>query len=259
MRALLVALAMVWLPALAWGETIKIGATGAVLGALERLASAFEESQSAHSVVVVRPSVGSRGAILGVTRGDFGLGVSARPLDEAEKAGGLVQSELGRTAFVLATRQDGGDGLTLAQLADIHAGRIVTWPDGSRLRLVLRPANDSDTAQLKAMSPEMALAVESAQNRTGMTIAVTDQEAADLIGRTPGALGTTTLALIRGEGRALRVLPIENQTPDDPHWPYVRVFHLIVPERPSAAAAAFAAFVGSPDGRRVLGEAGVWP
>ncbi|MEO5335859.1 MAG: substrate-binding domain-containing protein [Magnetospirillum sp. WYHS-4] len=250
-------------PVAAQAETVRIGATGAALGALDWLAVAFREDQGTHAIEVVRPSVGSTGAILGVIRGEIGLGISSRPLKEAEKAQGAVQRELGRSPFVLATARETPSGLTLGQLADFYAGRATVWPGGGRVRVILRPANDSDTGQLKTLSPAMTAAVESAFERPGMAIAATDQEAADLIARVPGALGPTTLAIIRGENRPLRALALEGVAPSlraamDGSYPYVKTFHLILPARPGQAAVAFVDFLKSGLGRQVLRDAGFW-
>lgn len=105
----LLALVVAFGPALARADTLKVGSTGAALGMLDRLAGAFREAQSTHSVVVVRPSVGSNGAILGVSRGDLELGLSSHPLKESEKAQGVVEEEIGRSSSHFAS--DGENSL----------------------------------------------------------------------------------------------------------------------------------------------------
>lgn len=242
-------------------ETVKVGSTGAALGVLDLLAVAFREDQGAHTVHVVRPSVGSTGAILGVIRGDFGLGVSSRPLKDGEKSQGVKAEELGRSPFVLATARDGATGLTLAQVTDFYSGKQTRWPDGGRLRLVLRPSTDSDTDQLKAMSPAMKEAVDSAYDRPGMAIAPTDQDAADLIARIPGAIGPTTLAVIRSENRPLRALALDGIAPslralEEGQYPHFKTFDLILPVHLGPAAQAFVDFLKSPRGRQVLRDSG---
>lgn len=242
-------------------ETVRIGSTGAALGALDLLAVAFREEQGAHAVEVVRPSVGSTGAILGVIRGDFGLGISSRPLKDAEKSQGVKAEELGRSPFVLATARDGVNGVTLAQLVDFYSGKETKWPDGGRLRLVLRPATDSDTDQLRAMSPAMRVAVDSAFGRPGMAVAPTDQEAADLIARIPGAVGPTTLAVIRSENRPLHALALDGIAPslralEEGKYPHFKTFSLVLPVNLGPAAQAFVDFLKSPRGRQVLRDSG---
>lgn len=244
-------------------EILRVGGTGAALGVLSRLAVMFNTQQSAYVVTVVYPSVGSSGAILGVIRKDFALGFSSRPLKDDEEAQGITAIELARTPLVLATARANPPGLTLGQLVDIFAGRTLHWPDGSRLRLVLRPSTDVETLQLQAISPEMKQAVDSALARPGMVIANTDQAAADLIAQSPGGLGATTLALIRSENRPLHSLALEGVEPDlsaiqEGRYPYVRKFFVVMGPLSGAGAAAFLAFLGSPQGREVLQNSGYW-
>jgi phosphate transport system substrate-binding protein len=39
------------------------------------------------------------------------------------------------------------------QIADLYSGRTEAWPDGTRIRLVLRPVGDGDSQQIRKMTP----------------------------------------------------------------------------------------------------------
>jgi len=77
--------------------------------------------------------------------------------------------------------------LAIQDIFDIYSGKKTIWPDGQRLRLILRPLTDSDTEILLNMGPDMEQAVKSAHQRDGIKIAITDEESADAIQSTPGA------------------------------------------------------------------------
>jgi phosphate transport system substrate-binding protein len=256
-----VALTLAAFPALA--ETLRISGTGAALGSVEAVAKAYEKAYPSNQVRVLRPSPGSSGGIKALQAGALDLAVSSRPLKEAERAQGLTAIEFARTPFVVAVAAglQRPAGLSLEQLADIYSGRTSVWPNGRPIRLILRPLSDSDTVELRRMSPEMDRAVAVAQERQGMMAAYTDQDSADAIEKTPGAIGTSTLALIVGEKRPLRPLALAGVEPTpgnlaDGRYPYSRSFYLVMRKDAGAEARRFAAFLRSAEGRAVLGNNG---
>jgi phosphate transport system substrate-binding protein len=256
-------LALAWAPRPAAAETIRVGGTGAAMRTIEVLVEAFRKERPDAAVAVV-PGLGSRGAKKALVAGALDLGVSADPVGPDDQSHGLVGTELGRTPFVVAVGiHTAATRLSSRELSEILAGKLSTWPDGSRLRLVLRPRGDSDNATLQAMSPQMRQAVEEALNRPGMKFAVTDGEAADTIASTPGALGTSTLALVLSEKRPLRALVLDGATPSpraiaDGSYPHFKSFTLVTRGRPKGALQQFLAFVESPRGQELLGQLGYW-
>jgi phosphate transport system substrate-binding protein len=268
-RARSIALAAATLLALSWpadapaGEAIRVGGTGAAMKTAELLGEAFRKKRPDVGIVVV-PGMGSRGAKKALLAGAIDLAISADPVSPDEQGQGLAGSDLGRTPFVLAVgAQSAATSVTSAQLVEIYSGRTAAWPDGSRLRLVIRPRGDSDNAMLQGMSPQMRQAVEDALARPGMKLAATDGEAADTIAATPGAIGTSTLALLLSEKRALRPLVLDGATPSpraiaDGTYPHAKSFVLVTRGRPSGTLQQFLAFVASRPGQQLLGRIGYW-
>ena len=195
----LIAIAAAFSPAHA-AETLRIGGTGSALGGMQRLADAFK-SQHPDIDVIVLPSLGSGGGIKALIAGKIELGISARPLNAEETAAGLVEREYARTPLVFATRLDtAADGVTLAQLAAAYRGDLATWPDGSRLRLVMRPASEADTAFLRTLSPEMDKAVDAAISRDDLFVAINDQDNAKALEDIRGSLGVISVGqMLLGE------------------------------------------------------------
>ncbi len=261
--AALVALATGLAPAQA-AETLRIGGTGSALGGIQRLADTFR-SQHPDIDVVVLPSLGSGGGIKALIAGKIELCVSAQPLNADEAATGLVERQYARTPSVFATRLDtAANGVTLEQMTSVYRGDTTTWPDGSRLRLVMRPAAEADTALLRNMSPEMDAAIEVAINRKNLFVAINDQDNAKALEDIPGSVGLIAVGQLRSEKRALKPLTIDGLagTPEslrDGTYPYAKGLYLMVGPNPSPAAQAFAAFLASAEGGQILNEAGYLP
>ncbi|MGZ8450450.1 MAG: PstS family phosphate ABC transporter substrate-binding protein [Candidatus Deferrimicrobiaceae bacterium] len=245
-------------------ETVRITGTGGAIGGMRLLAEAFRRAEPGVDVIIL-PSLGSSGGIRAVLAGKLDIGLSARPLQPEEMAQGPRQTAYARTAFVFAVNPDvKRSGTTLAEVIDIYAGRKTTWEDGTALRLILRPAADTDTIAMRMISPEMAYAVERSQKREGLIVATTDQDSADVIERTSGSFGTATLALVASEKRRIRMLSLSGVTPTtksvrDGTYPYAKTFFMVTRQAPSPAAAKFVRFVRSPGGKAILSRVGHVP
>ena len=245
----------------AHADSIKIGGTGTGLGAMKLLAQEYRKARPGAQLVIA-PSLGSTGAIRAVLAGAVDIGISARPLSAEERRQGASAQAYARTPFVLATSSKNKfAGLSLHQLAQITAGEVTAWPDGSPIRLVVRPDSDADTLALRAFSAEMDRAVSAAMQRKGLKMATTDQDNADALEQLPGSLGMTTLTQILTEDRALRPLALDGVTPTlqalaAGEYRYFKTLHLVTGASPSPLAQDFVAFVRSPAGQAVLARSG---
>ena len=208
----MVTLTVLYLPVNASAGTIRLGGTGSALGTMLILAEKFKQSDLQFTTTVV-PNLGSSGGLKALATGVIDIALISRPLKDEEKALGLVAIEYGKTPFILATNKKGITGLIIKEAVEIYAGKQANWPDGSPIRLVLRPASDTDTSLLAGFSPEMKQAVESALSREGMVVALTDQDAVNQIEKLSGALGTTSLAIILSEKKTITPLAIDGVTP----------------------------------------------
>lgn len=260
---LLCAAAALLLAASVQAEEIRIGGTGAALGTLQMLAQAYAKTQPDVRIAVL-PSMGSGGGIKAVLAGAIQIGVSSRPLSEAEAKAGAAAVEYGRTPFVFAAAvTHKASGITTQHLVDLYAGKVDAWPDGSKVRLVLRPVGDSDSEAIKAMSPAMREAKSAAEQRKGMVFAVTDQEAASAIEKVSGALGPSTLALLISEKRGLKALALDGVVPSaqtlaNGSYPMFKQLLLVTGPKTPPEALAFVGFVQSAAGREILRQTGHW-
>lgn len=241
---------------------VRVGGTGGAMGLMQELAHGYARKDRDLKITVL-PSLGSSGGIRAVLAGKIDLAATARPLRKSEILQGASQVELGCTPVLFATAMDRPDvSLTHAELADIYRGKIQKWPDGQKIRLVLRPADESDTELLLNMSGAMKQAIEAALQRKGMPFAVTDQEAADSIERIPGALGTVTLAQLRTEQRKLKALQLEqvDGTPENVsnrRYPLCRRLYLVTSPQASVQTRQFFGYILSEAGRAQLRRSGL--
>jgi phosphate transport system substrate-binding protein len=251
-------------PATVAAEPIKVGGTGGATRTITLLAEAYRQ-QTPGAQIVVLPRIGSRGAKKGLITGAVDVGFVSQPPSPAEAERGLAAFEYARTALVFATANGATPSMTSQAIIEAYAGKVTRWPDGRRLRLILRPAGGSDNAVLRNISPIFRQAVDTALKRDGMLIAATDQEAADAIASVPGALGTTTLALIVAEQRPLTALALDGVIPSMETiargtYPHTKAIHVVVRHQEARpAVAGFLRFLQTPDARAIVAGTGFLP
>ena len=248
---------------LAAGDEIKVGGTGNALGTLRLLGDAYMRKHPGARVTVLS-SLGSSGALKAVPKGAIDIGLASRPVSDQERAAGMVSIEYARspTVFAVAGRVRVAS-VSRQQIADIYTGKLAEWPDKTPIRPVLRQSGDDNTRQIRSLSPEIDKALDTAETREGLARAVTDQEAADKIESIPGAIGVSTLALIRSEARSLTPLALDGVEPTPANgasgkYPLVKHFYFVTRPTRSAAVQEFIDFVASPDGRAILTQTGHW-
>lgn len=245
----------------AGAQELRLGGTGTALGTMQLLGEAWRKSQSGAQLRVLR-SLGSGGGIKAMLAGQLQIAVSGRPLTAAEIQQGARQLEYGRTPLVfVVSRSSTLDELSRRALIDLYAGRTTHWPDGGRIRLILRPRGEADSALIKSLSAEVRAAMEAAEQRRGLPYAVTDQEAADQAEKIPGAFATLTLAQLLTEQRALKPLRFDQVAPSVPNldngsYPLYKRLYLVTGPKSPPAAQQFLAFVSSPAGREILRRTG---
>ena len=244
-------------------EGLTIGGSGTALGTMQLLAHEFRVGNP-DIPVTIAPSLGSGGSIKAVLGGAIGLAVTSRALDEGEKKLGAVEIEYARTPFVFAvSTQSNVTGITTRELADIYAGKMVAWTDGSPVRVVLRPPSETDTRIVENISADIRRGILAANARPGVRFSVTDQDAADALEKIPGAIGPSTLTLILSENRALRALKLDDKDPTPMNaasgtYPYHKRLFLVTGAKRPVPVERFIAFVQSPAGRKILVSNGHW-
>lgn len=251
------------IPAGASAEEIKIGGTGAALGTMRLIVKEYGAKHPQVRITIV-PNLGSGGGIKAVLAGAIDLAMTSRTLKEVERQLGAVESEYARTPLVFAVAAKSPvNAITREELADIYAGARTKWPDGTPIRVILRPASDIDSDMVKSISPEMRRGVSTAEERPGIRIALNDQMAADDLERISGAVGPSALSLIVSEKRALKALRLDGVQPAlqnvaNPAYPYFKRLLFVTGSKRSATVEEFIAFVNSSSGNKILRANGHW-
>jgi phosphate transport system substrate-binding protein len=243
---------------------VRATGTGTALGAMRRLAPAFEKANPGHRLQLL-PSLGSSGALKALADGAIDMALSGRPIKPDEQALGLVAVPYARTpfAFVVGPRA-GVTGITAAEAARIYSGAQERWPNGERVRLVLRPRVDMDTGIVAAISAEMAAAVDVAMARDGMLMAATNQDCHEIVVQTPGSIGPSSLTQIMTEDPGLVPLTWNGVAPTlrnlaSGQYPLQKTLFLAVRAPPTAAVRCFLSFLASPEAARILEATGNLP
>jgi phosphate transport system substrate-binding protein len=249
------------------GKLIITG-TGSSIGAMQRMGDVFQKKYP-NVTVNVLPSIGTSGAIKAVKAGQIDIGLSSRPLTPEERSMEIIEEPYGRTPFIFAVQESNPtNGLTLAEIEDIYAGQRKTWPDGTPIRLILRPISDAFSAYLASINPRLKSASEKAHAIPGVFIGITDQEAAAQIEKTPGSFGTTSASLVASEYKKIKALSVDGAIPalsnitdgvriSAGKYPYTMTMSLVYKrDNDKGAVKDFLKFVFSKDGRKLLSECG---
>ena len=245
-------------------QPLRLAGTGSAVAAMTRLGAAAE-ARDATLHIRVLPSLGSTGAIRAVADGAIDLAVSGRPLRESERTLGVASREVARTPFLFAVGpRVGATSLTTDDLAAIYLGTLLSWPDGQRIRPVLRPASDVDTDIVRAISPAIAAALDAAARRPGMLVAVTNTECGEMLARSPGSVGPTSLLQLRSETHPLRPLRWNGVEPTlenlaSGRYPLGKSVHLVFRAPAGNGVRRFLAYLASPAAHALLRELGALP
>ncbi len=245
-------------------DTIRIGGTGCALGSMRILASAFMKRHP-HTRVVLLPSAGTSGAIKAVAKGSLDIGLLGRPLTTDEQRLALIVREYATTPFIaVIDKRYTLSNITTDDIVALYSGARREWPNGDRVRLVLRPSSDADTALIANISSDMSAAMDAAHRREGMLTALTDQDNVERLQITPGSFGFATLTQVQVEKARLNVLSFNGAAPSVDalargSYPLAKKLYLAIAPHSSPSVISFVDFVKSPEGGAILKRTGNLP
>jgi len=253
-RLLVVLMLLVALPAEAQ-EKMRLGGTGSGLELVRKLAALYAKQHQRLDVQVV-PSLGSTGGIRALQAGALDLAISARPVKPEEQ--GVESIHLCRSPVAFAVHPANAvAAIRTNDLVQLYGNTSQTWPDGGRVRLLLRPDAEIDTKLLRSISPTVDQSVSQAKARPGMIMAVTDQDNLKLLQTTPGAFGMTTLSMVTAERAKVRLLAFNGVEPTLQNlvvgrYPLVRDYYLIAKTSASQPVQKLVSFARSARGAALM-------
>ena len=251
---------LVGLPVMA--EPIRVGGTGSASPLMQELGAAYRKQHPNDEVRVMFPPPSSGGGVRMLVSGKLDLALSGRPLKQEEQAQVGKIFLYAKTPLVIAGRGGARSaGFSRSEIADLYAGRLTRWDDGSAIRLIMRSPYESDTLHLRKLSPSVDEAVRLALKRPGMAYAENDLDAVDLLTKTPGSVGTTTLGLLKIGNHSLQMYSLEGVLPTlqnlaEGKYPLSKSIFIVAGRQPSESAMRFIEFLRSPQARDVLRRTG---
>jgi phosphate transport system substrate-binding protein len=182
------------------------------------------------------------------------IGLVAREIkpSELEHTKAIVIARDG--VAVIVNNQNPINAITHAQLVDVFAGRIPTWPlgplTGKSIVVVSREQGSGTRDAFETMVMQ--------GTRVTLTAVVMPNQSAvvDYVMRNADAIGYVSMGALTSEVHALSIdefapMPqtIENKT-----YPFIRTFAFVVPTTPAPEMQAFIDFVLSAEGQRIVGQ-----
>jgi phosphate transport system substrate-binding protein len=259
-KAFLLAFFALLMPVQASSETatFEVVGTGDGLEILRAIASHYSKANPKVRVEVP-PSIGSGGGIAAVGSGRAVLGRVARKLTDVEREAGIVYTPIAWLPSTFFTHPDVKvESITLEQLADIYAGRIVNWkevrgPDHP-IRVIRREDIDSTLVVLRNTMPGWKTLTITERSK----MALTTQESIETARKVPGAIGFAPYSKELEGG--LSVLKIGGVHPLQRDYPSTNELALIHLDRTiTSPAADFLKFSVGDRARAIISDHGGVP
>jgi len=241
-------------------KPIVMGGAGADLATFRLLSEAFKKHQP-DSQIKFLPSIGSGGAVRGVSSGRVDIGLMARPLNKEEKQYALTEIHYADTALVyVVAKGHPVKDIDTATLKALYRGE----PVAHALKLILRPKLDSDTLLLEEKLPDLRPALTLAFERKGVPVGMTDQLTIDLLLGTENAISTSSLSLVISEQRPLQVLSLNGVKPgieslSDRSYPLIKKLFMVHDGTLTDPERQFVEFVFTAEGSAILKRTGHIP
>ncbi len=241
-------------------EVLRTGGTGSMELAMQRLSTAFHADRPDSKLEFI-PSLGSAGAIAAVVDGQLDFAVTGRPPTVKEATHSLTAVLIARTPFGLVSSQPSPGDVRSDAIAALFANPHSKWPDGTPVRVVLRPPSENDAALMDRMFPKLGEAIEHLRLRNEIPLAATDQDNVAIAGRIAGSLAAATLTQMLMEKPSLQFLSIDGVAPtlenfERGSYPYGKDIYLVFATGEHPTLDRFLAFVRSAEGERLLHETG---
>lgn len=246
-------------------ELIRIGGTGSGTLLLQRLGEAYGNQHPGVQIKAMQPSLGGNGALRALAANAIDLAVVSLPPQQGDALSSSSWLWVRTPLVLVANSSQTGNGLprglSREQVAAIFAGHQHHWPDGTPVRLVLRSQRESDLKLLRAISPEIDIAVGLALKRPGLPVAENDIENQQLLEQTPGAFGVITLGQLLLSASRLTPLPMDGIPPSIANlrsrsYPYEKPLYLVAGSQASAATRGFLSYLQSPAAQEALARLG---
>lgn len=238
-------------------DTIKVGGSGGGLILFDILGAGFAKQEQSVRMEVI-PSLGSAGGISAVAAGALDVAVSWRKLNAKEATLPVMEADFLETPYVFVTSHPKIEALRSEDLPKIYSGEVAAWPDGSPLRLILRPKSDANSIYMAKNIPGITEAFEKILKRSDIPSAATDTDNIALADTVEGSFaGMSLLQLRSASHNKLRALSLDAIKPSvstmrDRSYPHVLKMYLMVSRTPSPAVSRFLTYLRGPEAEAII-------
>ncbi len=239
----------------------RISGSGTCIPLLRVLTDEYEREGAVSFAYL--PGLHSGGGITGVANGDLDIGAVSRELTEEEQDLGLEYITLSDDGLALAVHPSVGiTGLTSEQVRDIYAGRHEMWSElgGADVRVVVLDRNEDESAKIILRQ----YVLEDLPVTDQAVVLAYEQDMADGIQRTPGAIGYFSLGLGISEDLAVEYLFLDGVAPtveniESGVYRMTRPLGIVVPASSPTGIAGFVSWATSDEARNLARERGFAP
>lgn len=242
-------------------DTINIGGSGGGLVLFDILGASFAKHDPSGRIEII-PSLGSAGGISAVAAGVIDVAISWRKLNAKETLLPVMEAEILETPYVFDTTHPKIGTIRTDDLPKIHSGDVAAWPDGSPLRLILRPKSDANSIYVTKNIPGMPEAFEKVLRRRDIPSAAPDTDNIALADKIDGVLAGMSLLQLRSSDHSrLRALALNEIQPSissmrDGSYPYVLQMHLMVSRTPSPLVERFLKYLKGSEAESIINQFG---
>lgn len=246
-------------------ETLRIDGSPGVAPLVRALVTSYREREPAARVELAT-GLGSSARLRAVQEGRIHIAMASHGVDDADLARrGLASRPIARTAVVFGVNAGVAVGsLTARQVCDIVAGRVTSWRDlggpDLAIRAAIRPRGEVDAD----VAYEGVPCLRELRPAPGVMVVERPDEMARLIASTAGAIGLTSAPMVEQSGGRIRAVVLDGAAPTVENvatggYPLTRRAILVYKLATRGAVERFLAFVGSPEGARVIRANGAVP
>jgi phosphate/phosphite/phosphonate ABC transporter binding protein len=242
---------------------ICIGGSGSVFPLIQILIDEFKRRHPEYKITVP-PSTHTRGGIMGVTTGEYDIGLMSRNPSSEEEKREFFQVPFARDAMAFATNNSVKiKNLTKQQILDIYTGKITNWQevggDDAHIVVLDRPEHASAKIVLnKVFFPEgfkvtpQAIVLEKHKEMS---------ESLKFVANSIGFSSFGEMAVMQPE---INILSLDNMFPTPANvqkrlYPYFRTFSLAVDASPKKKIMRFFEFIFGEESRKIIGKNGFSP
>lgn len=245
-------------------ETLVFAGCDANIPVTRLLARIFMQR---HPDVTIRlKTVGSTNGIALAAAGAVQLGLTSRPLRDAEDRLGLTFLPYATTAVVIGAAPDAPvSTLTVGDLLSVYRGTKLRWNGGREIALLTREEGDSSVSTLKRFLPGFAEAYAVGSQTSHWTILYSEPRMHEALLTFPFALGLSDLGTVTLEQLPIKMLSIDGVAPTlenvaSGRYPFTKTLGFVWREDTlSESARSFLEFVQSAESAAILASSGYLP